>query len=66
MGGRRGQRGRGRAGTKDPAKVRRFLAAARAANPRPRRINPIFDRADPGGPPADDPRRPFDWEEQTR
>jgi phosphoribosylanthranilate isomerase len=47
-------------GHKDPAKVRRFLAAARAAVPaRPPTRRPVA-AARPG--PLDD-RRPFDWEE---
>ena len=66
---------------KDPAKVRRFLAAARDAVPRPRPAEPVpapGGSGDPGwlpGPspmPVDagtrrrDERRPFDWEEERQ
>lgn len=58
-------------GRKDPAKVRRFLAAARAAVPRPPvpvpgqpvdagRTGPVL------APDHGDDRRPFDWEEDNR
>jgi phosphoribosylanthranilate isomerase len=65
-------------GRKDPSKVRRFLAAARAAVPRPRPAEPVPASGRPayrdwhpgsspvpvdaGAGPSDD-RRPFDWEE---
>jgi len=56
-------------GRKDPAKVRRFLAAARAAVPRPpvhvsSQPNEAADLGDRGDHGHD--RRPFDWEEDNR